>query len=83
MLHLGGTTLPGGMVVTMDATQGADLLQMVDAGTNVPIHYDDYALFRSPLADFRAEVERRGLLDRVTFVERGSTVTLVPREPAT
>jgi L-ascorbate metabolism protein UlaG (beta-lactamase superfamily) len=76
VLHLGGTTLPGGLVVTMDAPQGADALELMSAPVNVPVHYDDYALFRSPLADFRAEVDRRGLSDRVRFVERGQTVSL-------
>ena len=60
----------------MDATQGADLLQLVDPTVAVPVHHDDYPVFTSPLADFRAEVDRRGLLDRVRFVERGGTVPL-------
>lgn len=81
VLHLGGTTLPGGMMVTMDAREGADVMQIIDAGTYVPIHYDDYGVFRSPLGAFRAEVTRRGQFDRVTFVERGQTVTLSPRAP--
>jgi hypothetical protein len=38
------------------------------------VHYDDYGVFRSPLGDFRAAVERRGLADRVTYVDRGDTV---------
>ena len=42
----------------------------------IPVHYDDYRLFTSPLADFRAEVERRGLADSVRFVERGESVEL-------
>ena len=42
VLHLGGTRLPGGLMVTMDALQGADLLELVDPGVAVPIHFDDY-----------------------------------------
>jgi hypothetical protein len=42
----------------------------------IPIHFDDYPLFKSPLTDFRAEVQRRGLIDRVRFVDRGDTVAL-------
>jgi L-ascorbate metabolism protein UlaG (beta-lactamase superfamily) len=76
VLHLGGTRLPGGLMVTMDALQGADLLELVDPGVAVPIHFDDYPVFASPLADFRAEVARRGLTDRVRFVDRGDTVAL-------
>jgi hypothetical protein len=37
---------------------------------------DDYAAFKSPLSDFEHEVRRRGLLDNVRIVERGSTVPL-------
>jgi L-ascorbate metabolism protein UlaG (beta-lactamase superfamily) len=76
VLHLGGTTLPGGLMVTMDGEQGADLLAAVAPRRAVPVHYDDYGVFKSPLADFRAAVERRGLADRVTYVGRGDTVSL-------
>jgi len=80
VLHLGGTTLPGGLVVTMDALQGADLAELVRARTNVPVHFDDYGVFKSPRSDFRAEMRRRGLLDRVTWVERGQAVPLPVRD---
>jgi L-ascorbate metabolism protein UlaG (beta-lactamase superfamily) len=76
IVHLGGTTLPGGIVVTMDGARGAQLLERLRPRGAVPIHYDDYDRFRSPLSDFAAEVERRGLTDRVTYVERGQTVEL-------
>lgn len=82
VLHLGGTRLPGGLMVTMDGQHGADLMELVDAGIAIPIHYDDYTRFRSPLADFRREVERRGLLSRVRFVDRGQTVDLTADETA-
>jgi L-ascorbate metabolism protein UlaG (beta-lactamase superfamily) len=78
VLHLGGTKLPGGLMVTMDATQGADLMAMIDPGVTIPVHFEDYGVFRSPLADFRAEAQRRGQLDRIRFVERGDTVSLRP-----
>ncbi|WP_369054100.1 MBL fold metallo-hydrolase [Kineococcus terrestris] len=75
VLHLGGTTLPGGIVVTMDAVQGADVLELVAPRAAVPVHHDDYPVFRSPLADFRAETQRRGLADVVRYVARGETAT--------
>ncbi len=81
VVHLGGTRLPGGLMVTMDATQGADLIELIEPGLAVPVHYDDYRLFRSPLSDFRAEAQRRGLTDRVRFVERGDTVALRSADP--
>jgi L-ascorbate metabolism protein UlaG (beta-lactamase superfamily) len=73
--HLGGTKVLG-VLVTMDGTQGADLLELVDARTVVPVHHDDYGVFRSPRSDFEAEVHRRGLTDRLRLVERGQTLTL-------
>ena len=82
VLHLGGTTLPGGIVVTMDGQQGADLMELVDAAIAVPVHFDDYPLFKSPLSDFRAEVTRRGIVERVRFVDRGDTVPLTRLGPS-
>lgn len=75
VVHLGGTTLPGGMVVTMDARQGADLLEVARPRHAVPVHTDDYTVFKSPLEDFTSEVARRGLSEMVKVVERGGTVT--------
>ena len=76
VVHLGGTTLPGGLVVTMDGAEGADLVDLVRPRRTVPVHYDDYGVFRSPLSDFRAEAERRGWADDVRWVARGETVVL-------
>jgi L-ascorbate metabolism protein UlaG (beta-lactamase superfamily) len=81
VLHLGGTRLPGGLMVTMDAIQGANLLELLKPRLAIPVHYDDYGLFKSPLSDFRAEVTRRGLADLVRFVDRGDTVRLVSPQP--
>jgi len=82
VLHLGGTRLPGGLMVTMDAIQGANLLELLKPRLAIPVHFDDYRLFRSPLSDFRAEVEQRGLADLVRFVDRGDTVSLPGRDRA-
>ncbi len=79
--HLGGTRIPGvlglGVLVTMDAREGADLLEIVRPRTTVPVHYDDYGVFTSPLSDFLAEVERR-LLPGVRPLARGATLPLPP-----
>jgi L-ascorbate metabolism protein UlaG (beta-lactamase superfamily) len=68
-------------MVTMDAIQGANLLELLTPRMAIPVHYDDYGLFKSPLSDFRAEVTRRGLADLVRFVDRGDTVSLTGPEP--
>jgi L-ascorbate metabolism protein UlaG (beta-lactamase superfamily) len=74
-LHLGGTRVLG-MTVTMDADQGVELLETVRPRLAVPIHYDDYEAFKSPLEDFRTAVERAGLEDRVRYVARGERIRL-------
>jgi len=75
--HLGGTRIPfgRGMLVTMDASMGADLLEIVHPDRTVPIHNDDYGVFTSPRGAFLAEVDRRGLTG-VRAVDRGETVML-------
>jgi L-ascorbate metabolism protein UlaG (beta-lactamase superfamily) len=76
VVHLGGTMLPGGLMVTMDGAQGADLLEVVRPRTAVPVHYEEYTVMKSPLSDFTTEMDRRGLSEMVQVVERGATVTL-------
>ena len=68
--------LPFGLTVTMDGRQGADLVELLSLPKVVPVHFDDYTVFASPLSDFRDEVTRRGLGDRIVYVDRGETVTL-------
>lgn len=70
--HLGGTRIFG-VMLTMDAKQGLDAVRIVNPRTAVPIHYDDYEVFKSPLADFRRAVQSAGLEDRVHYVDRGET----------
>ena len=77
VVHLGGTMLPGGLMVTMDGVQGADLLEVVRPRRAVPVHYEEYTVMKSPLSEFTAETDRRGLSDMVQVVGRGETVTLV------
>ena len=57
-------------MVTMDAKQGIQLIQLIKPDLTIPIHYDDYDVFASPLDDFKAEVEKAGLVDRVVYLDR-------------
>ena len=75
--HLGGTKALG-ITVTMDARQGADLVDLLKPPVTVPVHFDDYGLFKSPLSDFVAEVGRRRLPGELRTVGRGDTVSLRP-----
>jgi L-ascorbate metabolism protein UlaG (beta-lactamase superfamily) len=79
VVHLGGTRVLGALV-TLDGRGGVELLQRVTPAQAVPVHYDDYGVFRSPLSDFVAACGQAGLDRRteVTLVERGDTVTIGP-----
>lgn len=77
VVHLGGTRILG-MLVTMNAEQGADLLELVEPRVAVPIHFDDYTVFRSRLEDFVSECRRRALATELRVVDRGDTVSLLP-----
>ena len=54
----------------MDAKQGLQLIQLIKPDLTIPIHYDDYDVFASPLDDFKAEIEKAGLADRVVYLDR-------------
>jgi L-ascorbate metabolism protein UlaG (beta-lactamase superfamily) len=71
-LHLGGTKVLG-IFVTMDAEQGLEAMRIMDARTTIPIHYNDYTRFESPLEDFKRAVTNAGLQDRVHYLNHGDT----------
>jgi L-ascorbate metabolism protein UlaG (beta-lactamase superfamily) len=81
LIHLGGTRILG-VLLTMNAAQGATLTQVVRPGLTVPIHYDDYPVFHSPLRDFLNAVTASGAAEQVRVVGRGETLVL-PTRPAT
>ncbi len=74
LLHLGGTRIFG-ILLTMDAMQGIEAVKLINARKNIPVHYNDYAAFKSPLDDFKALVAMSGLQDRVHYMEHGDTYT--------
>ncbi|KAI0506195.1 Metallo-hydrolase/oxidoreductase [Xylaria bambusicola] len=77
IVHLGGTTIPGPhmplLMVTMDAKQGVELMKLLNPDLTMPVHFDDYSVFLSPLEDFKTEVANMGeeWRDRVVYLERG------------
>jgi L-ascorbate metabolism protein UlaG (beta-lactamase superfamily) len=74
LLHLGGTRVLG-IMVTMDAKQGLELLQIVKPMLAIPIHYNDYDVFKSPLSDFQREVKAAGLEHKVRYLSHGEIYT--------
>ncbi|HYN66396.1 MAG TPA: MBL fold metallo-hydrolase [Ornithinibacter sp.] len=75
VFHLGGTRVMG-LLVTMDADQGIQAVQLIDAGTSIPVHYDDYDVFTSSLEDFLEAAADVGLRERVHPLGRGDRFSL-------
>lgn len=77
LVHLGGTTIPTPklspltVMVTMDANQGLELVRLIRPGITIPIHYDDYDVFASPLEEFKKVIEEEGLNKKVVYLDRG------------
>lgn len=80
LLHLGGTRILGVMKVTMDATDGVRMLQMIAPEHAIPIHYNDYDVFKSPLDDFKRATEAAGLQHKIIYLKHGESYTFVPRQ---
>jgi L-ascorbate metabolism protein UlaG (beta-lactamase superfamily) len=76
-LHLGGMRLMG-VLMTMDATQGVQAINLLQPRVTIPIHYNDYGTSSSHLAEFVAGVNEAGLGERVRYLRHGDTWPLAP-----
>ncbi|MCX5205641.1 MBL fold metallo-hydrolase [Streptomyces sp. NBC_00237] len=84
VLHLGGTRLPGGLLLTMDGDQGAAFAAQLEPRWVMPVHYEEYRAMKSPLSEFLDAARERKLSDRIVVCERGGHVVLRPgRSPVT
>ncbi|HVF29484.1 MAG TPA: MBL fold metallo-hydrolase [Pyrinomonadaceae bacterium] len=72
LLHLGGTRVLG-VLVTMDDEQGVEMMRIIEPRTAIPIHYNDYDVFKSPLKDFKKAAERAGFSDRIVYLAHGES----------
>ena len=72
LFHLGGTRIMG-ILLTMDAEQGVEAIRIINPHEVIPIHYNDYEVFKSPLEDFKKAVEAAGFQDRVRYLSHGDT----------
>ena len=72
LFHLGGTQIMG-ILLTMDAEQGVEAIRITNPREVIPIHYNDYEVFKSPLADFKRAVELAGFAERVKYLSHGET----------
>jgi L-ascorbate metabolism protein UlaG (beta-lactamase superfamily)/uncharacterized protein YndB with AHSA1/START domain len=73
VVHLGGARVLFS-AVGMDATQGLDFLRRIRPRIAVPVHYDDYRAFKSPLSDFLSLAGQDQW--RIEAPGRGETVAL-------
>jgi L-ascorbate metabolism protein UlaG (beta-lactamase superfamily) len=72
LLHLGGTRILG-VMLTMDGKQGVEALKIVRPEIAIPIHYNDYDVFKSPLEDFRRAVAEAGLEEHIVYLSHGES----------
>jgi L-ascorbate metabolism protein UlaG (beta-lactamase superfamily) len=72
LLHLGGTRILG-VLVTMDTRQGVEAIRIIEPRTAIPIHYNDYTVFKTSLEDFQRAVTEAELEDRVHYLSHGDT----------
>jgi L-ascorbate metabolism protein UlaG (beta-lactamase superfamily) len=75
VVHLGGTRVLF-HTVTMDAEQGVDFVRRCDPRLVIPVHYDDYTAFRSPLSDFLVRMRESGLPAALSVPRPGDAVPL-------
>jgi L-ascorbate metabolism protein UlaG (beta-lactamase superfamily) len=74
LVHLGGPDAVAPSAWT--PRKGVDFLRPIDPGAAVPVHYDDYRVFRFPLSAFVDQAARSGPPSAVKRVRRGETITL-------
>ncbi len=72
LFHLGGTRILG-IMVTMDDEQGVEAIKIVNPDKAIPIHYDDYDVFKSPLEDFKDAATAAGLGEKMIYLAHGET----------
>jgi len=72
LIHLGGTRILG-VMLTMDDEQGVEIINIVRPNTTIPIHYNDYDVFKSPLEDFKRAAQAAGLADKIVYLNHGET----------
>ena len=70
LMHLGGTKVMG-ILVTMDAKQGVEALRIIHPRRAIPIHYNDYPIFKSTLEQFMRAVDEANLDTKIEYLYHG------------
>lgn len=73
LLHLGGMRLFGMVTASLDGNDGVQMLRTIAPRRAIPLHYNDYGVYKSPLSDFERAVHEAGMQDKVIYLGRGDT----------
>jgi L-ascorbate metabolism protein UlaG (beta-lactamase superfamily) len=71
LVCISATIYRNGIMVTMDAKEGIEMFKIINPKKAIPIHYNDYDVFQSPLEDFKRRVKEEGLEVRVHYLTHG------------
>ncbi|PSN10921.1 MBL fold metallo-hydrolase [filamentous cyanobacterium CCT1] len=74
LIHLGGTKVLG-VLLTMDAEQGIQAIQLIAPRVAIPIHFNDYTIMKSPLSNFLKAAEAAQLKTQIQVLEHGDEYT--------
>ncbi len=77
LIHTGGTTFLV-TVVTMTGEQGVRAVQITKPRTAIPIHYNDFSVFRSGLDDFKEAADHATTSTRFVYLAHGDTYRFAP-----
>jgi L-ascorbate metabolism protein UlaG (beta-lactamase superfamily) len=72
LIHTGGTTFLV-TVVTMTGEQGVRAVEITKPRTAIPIHYNDFSVFRSGLDDFKKAAEASTVSTKFVYLAHGET----------
>ena len=81
LMHLGGKKVFG-VMLTMDAQQGVEMIRIISPHTQapntltvIPVHFNDYNVFKSSVDDFVRAFNASGLENQIHYLYHGQTYT--------
>ena len=77
LIHTGGTTFLV-TVVTMTGEQAVKAVEITKPHTAIPIHYNDFSVFRSGLDDFKTAAQASAAHTEFVYLAHGETYTFKP-----
>jgi L-ascorbate metabolism protein UlaG (beta-lactamase superfamily) len=77
LIHTGGTTFLF-TVVTMTGEQAVKAVEITKPHTAIPIHYNDFSVFRSGLDDFKKAAQASTTSTEFVYLAHGETYTFKP-----